>query len=113
MKKLIIAILFCAGCSVSAPPAIDTKPPLNLKNPEPVKMRAVKLGVATRNNVQEKFSDLENSGQRPVLITLSAQDYKNLAVNIQQLKTYIKTQQKIIKLYKQYYEGQQDDKTKN
>lgn len=113
MKTLLLCILcLLSACAVSSTP-IDTKPSLNLPTAEPVKMRSVKLHVIHLAIAKQKFKEIEDSGQAPVVFALTGTDYKNLAINIQRLKRYIKTQQKIIDAYKKYYEGLQNDKDKN
>lgn len=111
MRKYVLVALFLTSCSVFTTP-IDTKPPLNLKDPEPVVMRDVEFVVIHKENAEKAFSDLEKSGEEPVLFALPGEDYKNLAANTQRLKAYIKTQQKIIRLYREYYEGVKNGKEK-
>jgi len=108
MRKLnVFFLLLLSSCAVfgSAPP-VDTKPTLGLKNPPPMKFRSVNFIVVHKDNAEKTFSDLDSSGQDAVLFGLTGDDYKNLAVNTQQLKAYIKHQQKIINLYREYYEGE-------
>lgn len=111
MRKYLFFVLCLTSCSVFSTP-IDTKPALNLKDPEPIVMRDVEFVVIHKDNAEKAFSDLEKSGEEPVLFALPGEDYKNLAANTQRLKAYIKTQQKIIKLYREYYEGAKDGKAK-
>jgi hypothetical protein len=110
MKKLLITtVLLLSGCAASvAPTPIDTKPPLNLRPAEPLKMRPVKLHVIHMGIAEKKFEEIRKSGEKPVVFALTGTDYKNLAVNVQRLKAYIKTQQRIINAYKKYYEGTQN-----
>jgi hypothetical protein len=110
MRKLLVAaILLVSGCTTSvAPTPIDTKPPLNLRPAEPLKMRPVKLHVIHMGIAEKKFEEIRKSGQKPVVFALTGNDYKNLAINMQKLKAYIKTQQRIINAYKKYYEGTQN-----
>jgi len=107
MKKfLATSLLMLTGCFVShSVPPIDTKPPLNLRPAEPLKMRPVKLHVIHMGIAEKKFEEIRNSGEKPVVFALTGADYKNLAINMQKLKAYIKTQQRIIDAYKKYYEG--------
>lgn len=111
MKKLMIAMFLLTSCAVFPTPT-DTKPPLDLRDPEPITMRDVEFVIVHKDNAQKVFSDLEASGEEPVLFALSGDDYKSLAVNTQRLKAYIKNQQKIIRLYKSYYEGAKDGESK-
>lgn len=106
MKKfLVTSLLVLSGCFAShKTPPIDTKPPLNLRPAEPLKMRPVKIHVIHMGIAEKKFEEIRRSGQKPVVFALTGADYKNLAINIQKLKAYIKTQQRIINAYKKYYE---------
>lgn len=107
MKKfLMTAILLLSGCSFSGKPTpIDTKPPLNLRPAEPIKMRPVRLHVIHMGIAEKKFQEIRDGGEKPVVFALTGTDYKNLAINIQKLKSYIKTQQRMIDAYRKYYEG--------
>lgn len=107
MKKMIVTILLTlGGCAFPHKyTPIDTKPPLNLRPADPVKMLPVRLHVIHMGIAEKKFEEIRNGGEKPVVFALTGTDYKNLAVNIQKLKTYIKTQQRIIEAYKRYYEG--------
>lgn len=113
MIKYVPVILLLASCAVmSTKPPIDTKPPLSLPDPQPLKLRAVEFIVIHKDNAEKTFSDLETSGQEPVLFALSGNDYKNLSVNTSHIKSYLKNQRKIIRLYRKYYEEQKNDKRK-
>lgn len=114
MKKLsVFFFLFLSSCAVfGGPTSIDTKPPLGLKDPAVMQLRPVNFIVVHKDNAEKVFSDLDQSGDDAVLFGLTGTDYKNLAVNTQQLKAYIKHQQKIIKLYREYYEGERSGKSK-
>jgi len=114
MRPYTLVLLFLTSCAMLTPTTpIDTKPPLSLSDPPVLKLRPVEFLVIHKDNAQKTFSDLESSGQEPVLFALSGTDYKNLAVNTIQIRNYVKNQRKIIRLYRKYYEGPQDGKTKN
>lgn len=112
MKKLLLLVCCVTMCSCSVfgrehhPRYI--KVPLNIPNPAAVKMRPVKFKVVHKDNAGAVFSDLEKKKQEPVLFGLTGTDYKNLATNIQALKAYIVAQRKVIELYREYYEGNND-----
>lgn len=115
MKKMLFMIMLslsaCAVKPVATP--IDTKPPLKLNPAEPLKMRPVRLHVIHMSNSEKKFEEIKQGGQLPVVFALTVEDYKNLARNMQKLKSFIKTQQKIINAYRKYYEGDSNGKNKN
>ena len=114
MRPYTLVLLFLTSCAMLTPTTpIDTKPALALPDPPPLKMRTVEFLVVHKDNAEKTFSDLEASGQDPVLFALTGTDYKNLAVNTIQIRNYVKNQRKIIRLYRKYYEGAQDGKGKN
>lgn len=107
MQRLIlIFLLLCFGCTPRGPtPTLPkTKPNLNLPKLEPLKLDEVQFVIIHKNNANDVFSEMEKKGQRPLLIGLSAADYKNLSVNIKKIKNYLQEQQKVIILYGDYYE---------
>jgi hypothetical protein len=113
MRRYIIFTCLLTSCAVLAPtPALDTKPPLHLSDPPALKLKTVEFVVVHKDNAEKTFSDLEKNGQEPVLFALTGKDYKSLAVNTLQIKNYVKNQRKIIRLYRKYYEGSQNDKRK-
>lgn len=109
MKKilcLIILVSTLTGCTstikgISSP--ID-KPALNLDSPPPMKLAKVEFVVIHKDNAEKIFAEMEAKGLEPVLFGLSGTDYKHLSVNMAEIKTFIKLQNKIIILYKDYYE---------
>jgi hypothetical protein len=113
MRPYTFLLVFLTSCAVLTPTTpIDTKPPLSLSDPQPLKMRKVEFLVIHKDNAEKTFSELEASGQEPVLFALTGSDYKSLAYNTLQIKGYLKNQRKIIRLYRKYYEGANNDKRK-
>ena len=113
MKKLVILfLLILNACStkVTSGGILYTKPSLSLKEPAPMVMSPVQFKVIHKDNAEKIFSDLESKKEEPVLFGLTGSDYKSLAINMQELKSYILLQQQIIKKYKEYYEGPKNDK---
>lgn len=113
MKRSIVTLLLLTSCSLVNPqPLIDTKPPLALADPPPIRLKTVEFVVISKDTAEKTFSDLEKAGQQPVLFALTGKDYKSLAVNTLQIKNYVKNQRKIIRLYRKYYEGASDGQGK-
>lgn len=107
MKKyFIIALLLLSGCTSSL--TTITKPveklPLKIQRPVPLVMRPVKFVVITKESAGAVFEEMEKQGLQPVLFGLSGADYKALSINIKDIQNFIATQNKIIILYKSYYE---------
>jgi hypothetical protein len=96
-----------SACStkVTSGGIIYNKPTLSLKDPQPLVMSPVQFRVIHKDNAEKIFTEMESKKQEPVLFGLSGSDYKSLAINMQELKSYIIIQQKIIKKYRDYYES--------
>lgn len=88
IKTLLFLILFvpvCLGCSTQSP-IQNERPPLVLPKSPEVKMRPVQW-------------EIKNS-----MICLSPEQYSNLSLNTDDIKNFIIIQNKIIKIYKDYYD---------
>lgn len=106
--SLTVAISFLlSSCTFtdSIEPSLD-KPKLNLINSANPNLLEVKISVITEENSQMYFK------QNKVAFALTEQQYKNLALNVEELKSFIKKQIKIINLYKEYYELPVDSEVK-
>lgn len=116
MKKIFLLslLLLCSCTRTLKHPIIVDKPNLNLPPPQSIKMSPVEFKVLHQDNVNQYFDDMNKNGKDVVIFSLTESGYKNLSINIQKIKSYIKEQSKIIKLYKQYYEENKNDgKRKN
>jgi hypothetical protein len=112
-KSLIFLSCFLSACSFTNPaPRCTTKPPLNIPDPAVMKFNPVTFKVVHKDNVQSVFSDMEKRKEEPVVFGLTGPQYKNLAINMQIIKSHILMQQKIIKQYKRYY-GELPNDSKN
>lgn len=106
--NLIILSFILFGCSST----IKTKKqeierqPLNLEMPSSLKSKDVNWVIITPENNEEVFQKLQNDNSDPVIFGLSDLSYKNLSLNLAELKRYIIEQKEIIKAYKEYYEGE-------
>ena len=88
---LILLVPVCLGCS-SQSQIQNEKPPLVLPESPEVKMRPVKW-------------EIKNS-----MICLSPEQYSNLSLNTDDIKNFIIIQNKIIKIYKDYYKNDINNK---
>jgi hypothetical protein len=86
------------------------KTPLDIPNPDPLKLKPVEWVVVTPANQEEIFKKLEEKGSDPVVFGLTADGYQALAVTIAELRNMINTQRNIIVKYKEYYEPKKDSK---
>ena len=106
MKKMLILslLLLCSCTKTLKHPIIVSKPNLNLPPAQSIEMSPVEFKVLHKDNVDEYFEDLNKNDKDVVIFSLTESGYKNLAINIQKIKSFIKQQAKVIKLYKEYYE---------
>ncbi len=109
MRSLLLT--FCvllSACSTTYTKPVD-RPRLDLPAPPAIKMDSIKFKVIHKHNADKYFNDVDASGKEPVVVALPVSEYKKLAVNVVKLKAYIKAQQKIISLYKRYYESRKNN----
>lgn len=112
MRALLLS--FCvllSACSTTYTKPVD-RPKLDLPPPPAIKLDSIKFKVIHKHNADKYFKDVDASGKEPVVVALPVSDYKKLAVNVVKLKAYIKAQQKIISLYKRYYESNKNGSQK-
>ena len=86
------------------------KTPLDIPNPDPLKLKPVEWAVMTPANQEEIFKKIEEKGVDPVVFGLTPDGYQALAVTIAELRNMINTQRNIIIKYKEYYEPKKEDK---
>ncbi len=108
---LVVVLLIFSGCSTfKSEKQVEVitqeieKPKLNLEVVEPLDLKPVKWIVITRENVAEVFTNLEQEGKSVALFALDTDTYEVLAINMEDIKRYILTQNKILIKYKEYYE---------
>jgi hypothetical protein len=85
------------------------KTPLDIANPDPLKLKPMDWVVMTPANQEEIFAKLEAGGNDPVVFALTADGYQALAVTIAELRNLINTQRNIIIKYKEYYEPKKEE----
>lgn len=84
------------------------KTPLDIPNPDPLKLKPMEWVVVTPANQEEIFKKLEEKGSDPVVFGLTPDGYQALAVTIAELRNMINTQRNIIIKYKEYYEPKKE-----
>ena len=104
--------LLLAGCFSRTEAPCPERPTLNLPNPDAIKLDDVKFKVIHKHNADAYFESVDSAGKDPVVVALTMQDYKKMSLNLAKMKAYIKGQQKIIKLYRRYYEESVNGKGK-
>ena len=85
------------------------KTPLDIADPDPLKLKPVEWVLVTPSNQEEVFKKLEEKGADPVIFALTADGYQSLAVTIAELRNLINTQRNIIIKYKEYYEPKKEE----
>lgn len=85
--------------------------PLNLSEPEPLKLDKVPWILVTEENVEEIFAELKERKIDPVLFALTDDGYAVISLNNAKVRNYIIKEREIIKQYKEYYEKSDDGTT--
>lgn len=118
MKTILTLILITllAGCSqikerLMIKPKIVERPALVLQETRPVTSKPVDFIIITKENVEEVFKDLEESGEDMVFFALTEQGYKALSLNVADMRRFVIQQNAVLKAYKDYYETK-EEKTK-
>lgn len=113
MKKYtlaaILALGFLSACGDKQPETIEIsalpvkKPTLVVPKADTLDLRKVEWVVLTPENFEEKTSELFKQGNPVVFFALTERGYENLSLNINDLRTYIEQQKRIIVAYENYY----------
>jgi hypothetical protein len=85
--------------------------PLNLNESKPLSMEKLDWIIITEENYKEVFDKLRKQNKSAVLFGLTDDGYETLSLNFAQVRKYIILNQNVIKKYKDYYEGNKDDKS--
>ena len=83
---------------------------LNLNKPNPLVLERIKWHIITSDNAAEVFAKLEAEGIDPVLFGLTDKDFQLIAKNFAQIRNQLKVTNELLDKYKEYYEGDLDDK---
>ena len=99
---LVVVLLIFSSCSTfKSEKQVEVitqeieKPKLNLDVVEPLDLKPIKWIVITRENVAQVFSEIEQEGKSVALFALDTDTYEILAINMEDIKRYILTQNKI------------------
>lgn len=93
----IISLLFLSSCATDTS-TVPIKPlSIVLQKPDPLALRAVEWKVITADNAKNILeADI-------VLFGLTIKNYENLALNMNDVRTYLEQQQNIINTYEKVY----------
>ena len=112
-SALILLSLLSSGCTTFGwdshkPVVVETKAverqPLNIEVKPLSGLDSPQWYVVTAENQEVTFNKLIDSNQDPVLFSLDATGYQELAELFATLRNHIGYQKEIIKKYKEYYE---------
>ena len=109
---LTTSLTVISGCSSIKELEIFTKEvkrtPLNLDEPNPLKLGEVDWVVINKDNYEEVFKKLQEGNKDIVLFGLTDDGYEQLAINFAQVRKYIMLNRNVLMQYKKYYEGDID-----
>ena len=111
---LLILSIFLTNCSgVKKLEIFKTeveREKLNLSKPTPLELENLKWIIITSKNAEEVFKRLEESGIDPVLWGLTDKDFELLAKNFARIRNQLKITNDLLDKYKEYYEGELENK---
>ena len=110
----IFIVLLLSGCSSVKKLDIFTteveRQELNLPKPSTPELEKLRWIIITSENAEEVFKKLEEQGIDPVLWGLTDKDFELLAKNFAQIRNQLKITNDLLDKYKEYYEGDLEDK---
>lgn len=117
----MIASLIVTACSrssekeiVTVPTVVET-PKIELpqirivSRPSPIKMKNSDIIVVTESNLEEVINRVKNTQGEFVLYAMTAQSFESLALNFEQIKKFIETQNQIILYYEKAVKKEPDN----
>lgn len=110
VSTVLLSLGTLTGCATNEvqPVVISTVPAqktaLALKDPEPIKTRAVQWFVITPENADAVFAELQKKKYSLVLFGLTDDGYENLSLNIAEIRAYMTEQKALVEAYREYYE---------
>jgi hypothetical protein len=106
---IILPAILLTGCStidtIVSKPVEIVKAPLVVQQPVPVNQEEIVFYVITRDNYEQKITEIEESNGDSALVATTMNGYRNLSINVAELRRYIEQQKLVIEAYKQYYES--------
>lgn len=119
MKNILLLGLlavFLSSCSESVQEIQVTtvevsKTPLNLPNPDPLKLQDVEWIIITKDNAMEIFDKLKAAGGEYALFAVEDTGYEKIQVNYTDIRNKLAEQKQLLLAYKEYYESEEVDTT--
>jgi len=119
MKNILLLGLlavFLSSCSESVQEIQVTtievsKTPLNLPNPDPLKLQDVEWIIITKDNAMEIFDKLKAAGGEYALFAVEDTGYEKIQVNYTDIRNKLAEQKQLLLAYKEYYESEEPETT--
>ena len=119
MKNILLLGLlavFLSSCSESVQEIQVTtvevsKTPLNLPNPDPLKLQDVEWIIITKDNAMEIFDKLKAAGGEYALFAVEDTGYEKIQVNYTDIRNKLAEQKQLLLAYKEYYESEEPEST--
>lgn len=104
---LFVSISACGSTPQTRPIQISAspvdRPELVLPNPDRIQTRQVEWVIITPDNAEEVFERIRATGKPVTFFALTEDGYQALALNLNDLRTFIQQLQTIITAYEGYY----------
>ena len=112
MKNIILLSLlavFLTSCGSSVQEIQVTtvevsKTPLNLPNPDPLKLQDVEWIIITKDNANEIFERIKAAGGEYALFAVEDTGYEKLQINYTDIRNKLAEQRQLLLAYREYYE---------
>jgi hypothetical protein len=119
MKNILLLGLlavFLSSCSESVQEIQVTtvevsKTPLNLPNPDPLKLQDVEWIIITKDNAMEIFEKLKAAGGEYALFAVEDTGYEKIQINFTDIRNKLAEQRQLLLAYKEYYESEEPEVT--
>ena len=119
MKNILLLGLlavFLSSCSESVQEIQVTtievsKTPLNLPNPDPLKLQDVEWIIITKDNAMEIFDKLKAAGGEYALFAVEDTGDEKIQVNYTDIRNKLAEQKQLLLAYKEYYESEEPETT--
>ena len=80
-----------------------------MSRPSPINMKNSDIIVVTESNLEEVINRVKNTQGEFVLYAMTAQSFESLALNFEQIKQFIETQNQIILYYEKAVKKEPDN----
>ena len=113
---LIVLAMFLTSCSKSVQEIKVTtvevsKTPLNLPNPDPLKLQDVEWIIITKDNANEIFERIKSAGGEYALFAVEDTGYEKLQINFTDIRNKLAEQRQLLLAYREYYEPSEPQQT--